>query len=170
MCLAAQFPKGERQRQYMSVLVLAKPPLFSLPSLPTHRQIKRECPFMLMYTRRIGEQLRIGRDTLLTVVAIREGEVRINVEGGGSCSVVTRGIGRTLNLGNDIVITVLIVKEREVRLGIEVALTIPVYREELHKLICNATAVFASRTDADSRRSRSSGGVCRSSIVDYVKS
>jgi carbon storage regulator len=95
--------------------------------------IKEGVPIMLIFTRRIGQTLKIGSDIALTVLAIDRDEVRIRVDVAKTCFILTGGVGQSLNIGDDVAITVLVVRKREVRLGVEARADTPVYRLERGK-------------------------------------
>ena len=104
---------------------------------------------MLIFTRRTGEQLRIGSDIVLTVDAITHGEVCISIEASSSRSIFTSGLGQVLNIGGSILVTVLVLRKREVRLGIETRLKIPVYREEYRERILQSDNRLSPQTTRD---------------------
>lgn len=85
---------------------------------------------MLIFTRRIGQTLKIGDDISLTVLAINRNEVRIHVNVATIQFTLTSGVGQTLSIGDDVTVTVLVTRQKEIRMGIEAGANTPVYRSE----------------------------------------
>jgi carbon storage regulator CsrA len=85
---------------------------------------------MLIFTRRIGQTIKIGEDIALTVLAIDREEVRIRVNVAKIWLLLTCSIGQPLNIGSDVTITVLVISQSKIRMGIEAAADTPVYRLE----------------------------------------
>jgi carbon storage regulator len=85
---------------------------------------------MLIFTRRIGQTLKIGDDIALTVLAINRDEARIRIDVANVCFVLTNGVGQSLSIGDDVAVTVLVIRQREIRVGIEAGADTPVYRLE----------------------------------------
>lgn len=85
---------------------------------------------MLIFTRGIGETLKIGGDIALTVLAISQGEAQVRVEAANTEFIYVGGVGRRLDLGAGASMSILVIKQGEVRVGIETVANVRVYRLE----------------------------------------